>query len=115
MNFSRKEFACKCGCGFDTIDYELLEVLKDIRIYYGVPVLINSGCRCVSHNHSVGGSPHSQHVLGRACDFVVKGIDADEVADYLESKYQGKFGIGRYNGRTHIDTRSNGPARWDKR
>lgn len=114
MNFRREEFTCECGCGFDTIDYELLEVLEDVRQHFGNPIIINSGCRCVSRNHAVGGSPHSQHVIGRAADIVVKGIEADSVADYLENKYQNKFGIGRYNGRTHIDTRS-GKARWDNR
>jgi len=114
MNFSRKEFACSCGCGFDTIDYELLEVLEDVRAYFDSPVYINSGCRCISHNHKVGGSTHSQHLYGKASDIVVKDIDADVVADYLESKYQSIYGIGRYNGRTHIDVRS-GKARWDKR
>lgn len=115
MNFRREEFECKCGCGFNTIDYELLEVLEDVRKYFNSPVVINSGCRCISHNHTVGGSTSSQHLYGRACDIVVKGIDADVVADYLESKYQSIYGIGRYNGRTHIDTRSGSKARWDKR
>lgn len=115
MNFTRDEFACKCGCGYNTIDYELLEVLEDVRAYFGNPVYINSGCRCISHNHIVGGSTHSQHLYGRAVDFVVRDIDADIVADYLESKYQSIYGIGRYNGRTHVDTRSGNKARWDKR
>ena len=112
--FQREEFACKCGCGFDTVDYELAEVLDDVRRHFDSPVRINSGCRCISHNHRVGGSSHSTHVDGRAADFIVSGIHEDEVADYLETKYPDKYGIGRYNGRTHIDTRS-GKARWDMR
>ena len=114
LYFQRQEFECKCGCGFDTVDYELVRVLDDVRAYFGKPITINSGARCISHNHTVGGSSHSTHVTGRAADIVVKDIHADIVADYLENKYQYTYGIGRYNGRTHIDTREQ-KARWDQR
>lgn len=93
------------------MDYELLEVLEDVRSYFNSPVNINSGSRCISHNHTVGGSAHSQHLYGKAADIVVKDIEADVVAEYLEQKYSDKYGIGRYNGRTHIDVRSS-KARW---
>lgn len=112
--FTRKEFACQCGCGFDTVDFELAKVLDDVREHFKRPVIINSGCRCAIHNKNEGGSPKSQHLLGTAADIVVKGIYADDVADYLEERYSDTYGIGRYNGRTHIDIRSK-PARWDNR
>ena len=111
-HFTRKEFACNCGCGFDTIDYELLEVLEDVREHFNSPVHINSGCRCESWNKKIGGEDGSQHTKARAADIVVVGIKETIVADYLESKYPDKYGIGRYSGRTHIDTRSGGKARW---
>lgn len=125
-NWSRKEFACKCGCGFDTVDHELITVLQDVIDHFAylhpddaVRGHINSGCRCDTHNRKIGGSSRSQHVRGRAADFRVSvaGVDlpADLIADYLEQKYPDKYGIGRYDGRTHVDTRTNGPARWDKR
>jgi len=116
-HFSRKEFECKCGCGFAAMDSELLEVLEDVREHFGSPIIITSGCRCPSHNAQVGGMPNSFHTKGMACDFKVKslGENQDTVADYLEAKYPNKYGIGRYIGRTHIDVRPNGPARWDNR
>lgn len=115
-HFSRHEFACKCGCGFDTVDVETLLVLEDIHDWFGnKPITINSGCRCAHHNRKEGGAARSQHVKARGVDFVVKDVHADEVADYLEEKYPNKYGIGRYNGRTHIDTRTGSAARWDKR
>lgn len=114
-NFSRSEFACQCGCGFDTVDVDLIASLEFIRDYYGKPVYINSGCRCPEHNRFIGGADNSQHLYGRAADFVVDGIHADEVAELLLDAYDGEFGIGRYVGRTHLDTRSDGPARWDMR
>ena len=30
---SRRDFACKCGCGFDTIDYELVRVIGYLLNY----------------------------------------------------------------------------------
>lgn len=112
--FTRDEFECKCGCGLDTVDFELVKILDDVRAYFGKPITINSGNRCVEHNASVGGSDNSMHLYSRAADFVVKDIHANMVADYLENKYSGTYGIGRYNGRTHIDSRET-KARWDKR
>lgn len=113
--FSRSEFACRCGCGLDTVDAELLEVLVDLRSWAGGAVQINSGCRCPAHNRRVGGSTGSQHLYCRAADIVVSGKTPDQVADYLDDLYSDRYGLGRYNTFTHIDTRTAGPARWDLR
>ncbi len=112
-HFSRREFACRDGCGFDTVDAQLLEVLTVVREHFDAPVTITSGCRCAEHNAAVGGSPNSQHLLGRAADFVVQGVAPDEVADWLDRTYAGRLGIGRYpkSGFTHVDSRLI-PARW---
>ena len=109
--FSRSEFECSCGCGFDTVDIETLKVLEDVRHHFGRPVVINSACRCSSYNKEIGGSNKSQHVLGRAVDIVVSGIDACDVSNYLEHTYPHKYGIGVYPNFTHIDTRKK-RARW---
>ena len=113
-HFSRWEFSCKCGCCYDTADYLLIVVLEDLHDYFDRTITINSGNRCESHNSAVGGSDHSQHKFAKGADIVVKDIHADNVADYLEERYPDKYGIGRYDGRTHIDVRPN-KARWDKR
>lgn len=110
-HFKRSEFACKCGCGFDDVNPLLVEVLEDVRNHFDEPVFISSGCRCKQHNHAVGGKQHSQHVLGNAADIKVKCIEPKAVADYLESKYPDKFGIGRYRTFTHVDVRAV-KARW---
>jgi uncharacterized protein YcbK (DUF882 family) len=111
-DFSRHEFACKDGCGFDTVDAELIDVLQRLRDHFCRRVTINSGCRCDKRNKAVGGAENSQHKLGRAADIVVDGFPPESVQHYLEGQYPGVYGIGRYNTFTHIDTRSNGPARW---
>ena len=111
-NFKRAEFACRCGCGFDTVDVETLAVLQAVRDHFDRPVLITSGCRCPAHNARVGGSKNSLHMQGRAADFKVIGIEPKQVFDWLSSTYPNQYGFGLYRTWVHVDTRTNGPARW---
>lgn len=110
-HFQRSEFKCKCGCGFDAVDVELLDVLEYLREHFNRPVVINSACRCQTHNRIVKGAPDSQHVKGKAADIRVQGIEPADVAEYLHQKYPDKYGIGCYPSFTHIDVRTN-RARW---
>lgn len=113
--FSRWEFACRCGCGFDTVDHELIIVLEDLRNHFGARVDISGPNRCPKSNAETdGASENSMHMTGKAVDGMVRGVHADTVADYLEQKYRDRYGVGRYRNRTHIDVRTQ-KARWDKR
>lgn len=67
-NFKRSEFACKCGCGFDSIDLRLVNMCQTIRDRIGKPIKINSACRCAKHNAKCGGVKNSTHTLGYAAD-----------------------------------------------
>lgn len=111
INFSRSEFACKCGCGFDVVDFELLNVLQGIRYTYGRPIIITSGCRCRAYNSSVQGARDSQHCYGKAADIVVDGVEPVKVYDYLSSIFEDRYGIGKYDNWTHLDVRDK-KARW---
>jgi uncharacterized protein YcbK (DUF882 family) len=130
-NLSRHEFACKCGCGFDIVDYDLVRVLQSTADWFyvnsdrkkvaRVAITINSGCRCPAHNKNEGGSKSSRHMLGNAADFKLKyvgrdgkktQINPDSVADYLDRKFPNQYGVGWYNGRTHFDVSSSGRRRW---
>ena len=113
-HFKREEFECKCGCGFNSVDVVLLTVLEKIRNYFNEPVVITSGNRCIKYNAYIGGVNDSQHPKGMAVDFKVLNTFQDDVADFLERNYPYTFGIGRYDGRTHLDVREI-KARWDKR
>lgn len=108
--FDRHEFACSCGCGFDTVDHELIILLEAIREQFDRPITINSGCRCPDHNAAVGGSENSQHLYGRAADIVVKDTPAVIVAE--AAKMLDAPGLGEYENFTHVDSRV-GFARWD--
>jgi len=111
LYFSRDEFACKDGCGFDVVDAELLQVLTDLREHFQSPVIVKSGCRCEQHNARIKGSPNSQHLLGKAADIAVTNTPASEVQDYLLRVYPNTYGIGKYSIWTHIDVRPE-KARW---
>lgn len=104
--FKRSELKCKCGCGKDTVDYELLLVLDLIRMHFDAPVIINSGNRCFFYNSKIGGSSKSQHLLSKAADIVVKGVKPNDVYNYLNAIYPEYYGLGNYKTFTHIDVRS---------
>lgn len=110
-HFVRSEFQCRCGCGFDTVDIGLINLLEAVRNHFGKPVIITSACRCPEYNESVGGAHNSQHKLGRAADIVVADTKPDDVADFLD--IFGAQGIGRYSTFTHVDSRSERNARWN--
>lgn len=116
--FQRSEFACKCGCGYDTVDAELLKRLTIIRQRFG-PVTINSGCRCVEHNEAIQKeanpnyvpySSKSQHLLGRAADIKVIGVSPREIYEFYDEAFP-TGGAHGYQTFTHVDTR-NHRARW---
>ncbi|MEN6585978.1 MAG: D-Ala-D-Ala carboxypeptidase family metallohydrolase, partial [Sulfuricella sp.] len=70
-NFTRAEFACKCGCGFAEPDPALVTGLQALRDALGKPIIITSGCRCAKHNTAEGGAKRSMHVAGKAADIRV--------------------------------------------
>ncbi|MGL4843847.1 MAG: D-Ala-D-Ala carboxypeptidase family metallohydrolase [Aeromonas veronii] len=109
--FKRSEFACRCQCGADTVDYELIQVLERIRTHYGKPVVITSGIRCATHNKNVGGASKSSHLSGKAADFYVKGVDLAVVHRQLLNWYPDRYGIAIGSGFVHVDVRS-APSRW---
>ena len=67
-NFSEAEFYCQCGCGAYKTRRAFITRLQYARTQAGIPMIINSGCRCVKHNEAVGGKPNSWHLSGHAAD-----------------------------------------------
>jgi uncharacterized protein YcbK (DUF882 family) len=110
-NFSRSEFACTCGCGFDTVDAALLGILQALRDHFGESVTVTSGCRCEAHNAAVGGAENSMHLTGKAADTVVDNVSPEDVYCYLFALYPDTCGIGLYEGWVHLDSRTE-RARW---
>lgn len=116
-HFSLNEFKCKDGTPYpekwiSSRLKPLCDQLEILRSYFSSPVTITSGYRTVEHNKKIGGAKASQHVQGRAADFVVKdtlyppGL-VHEVALVLYDKGELKIGgLGKYEKFTHIDVRS---------
>ena len=133
VKFTRKEFACECGCGFDAMDFYLINMLEDSRDYFTkkydakVKVEITGGNRCKAHNEEVQKkyvknyvpfSSNSEHLNAKAADhkhYYLKfdkwvQISAQEVYDYYD-KHHSVSGLGIYHNRVHIDSRSH-KSRW---
>lgn len=115
-NFWRSEFACQCdyGCGCTTVDFHLVSILQKLRTHYRRPISVESGHRCAQYNKDVGGSPKSQHLMGKAADIKVDGVSPDQVYELLDLWFPYNCGLGVYDTFTHIDVRDN-KARWDHR
>lgn len=101
--FTRAEFTCKCGCGFDEISHELVQILDALREHFDSPCTVTSGCRCEAHNKIWNGAPRSQHLLGNAADIRIKGIHPALVAELAIQL--GATGTKVYNTFTHVDVR----------
>lgn len=125
VNISRKELACKCKCGDDSMDFETITVLQGACDYFAfkynlpkVTLVIHSAYRCLKYNRKPaseggpGSNDRSQHPRARAIDFHIVEVPLAEVYDYLDTMYHDKYGLGKYDSFIHIDTRTNGPARW---
>lgn len=113
-NFASTEFDChgKGCCDTTPIDQQLIQVLQTVRNHFGVPINVNCGYRCPTHNSQVSGaSKTSQHMSGRAADIVVKNVHPVTVARYIETIpcYGGMIGCYTWDdagkGFVHVDTR----------
>ncbi len=51
-----------------------LNVLEPLRTLIGKPIQITSGYRSPKVNAAIGGSKHSQHIVGKAADIVCPAI-----------------------------------------
>ena len=79
-SFKPEEFKCECGgkycTGYPTYmkKAELLN-LQRIRNHYTRPMTVTCGMRCKDYNSKLNGSiQNSLHLVGRACDFYMKGV-----------------------------------------
>ena len=105
-HFYREEFACRCGCGQDTVDAKLLSILQWLRYEIKAAVCITSGNRCAAYNESVNGAPHSKHIISKAADIIV--VDQIPLAIYhlLDKHFPNTLGLICYKTFIHVDSRS---------
>lgn len=118
-HFSVYEFACSDKSDTVLIDSELVNILEQVRTYFGKAVHINSAYRTPAYNISIGGSSNSQHCNGLAADIYIKDVDPIRIALYLSSLpyFAKRGGIGYYSrvqvtgGFVHVDVRT-WKSRW---
>lgn len=114
-NFSRWEFACKCGrkkCDAPPLHMRLVNALQELRDKVGVPIHINSAVRCIFHNSRVGGEKYSAHLLGIAADIWCDELTPRELRRFAEEiPAFANGGIGIYKSWVHVDVRGK-RARW---
>jgi zinc D-Ala-D-Ala carboxypeptidase len=72
-HFDSDEFTCQCGCGYgngyNDVSRELIDLLELMRSEADDrKMIIDSGCRCISHNEVIGGVEKSPHLRGEAAD-----------------------------------------------
>lgn len=91
--------------------------LQHIRDFIRKPIKLTNAYRCPEHNKKVGGVSNSQHILGKAADIQVSGLDPLEVYKTIDNLAEHghilQGGLGKYNTFTHYDIRKT-RARWDK-
>jgi len=109
-------------------DTELTEISKEnlgilfskmdaIRDFFAAPVMVHVTLRPEEYNKLVGGAKASAHLIGKACDFHVKGVVCDDgrkrildagLLDSLELRMEDKPGSNWI----HLDFASPTPHRY---
>lgn len=106
-NFSKREFACKCGCGLDSVQPTFVNRLQTAKDYLKTkgqdyPLVIKSGLRCEAHNKAVGGEANSSHMTGWAADIACAG-NVDRYFLHLALMMGGFTRIGVDKQYLHVD------------
>ena len=91
-HFKKSEFTCKCGCGLNNIQLEVVKIADEVRDHFGNPAIVTSGTRCSKHNLEVGGVANSRHLKGKAIDIYVQNVSWYDLLEYLrELEQKGKI------------------------
>lgn len=91
--FTRSETAARMGRVIEVDDVILedlrrlcLEVMEPVRTHLGGrAITITSGYRPLWLNQRIGGSIKSEHMYGRACDFIVQGFTTTQVCRAIQT------------------------------
>ena len=121
QHFKVSEFACKCTCkcrcGKDDIEQRVIDMAETIREALGVPVRVNSGCRCPEHNRRSKGVPNSKHITGKAadlsCSFGAKKMFETVKKLHAEGKLPHLDYCKRYSSWIHIDCGGKRRSMWE--
>lgn len=100
--FTEAECSCRCGCGLARTERGFARRLNVARFLAACPFVINSWCRCESHNAAVGGKPGSAHLRGLAVDIATP--NSVRRGAVLTALYAAGFTrVGVYDTHIHVD------------
>ena len=102
--FSEREFDCSC-CGRNEMKSVFYEKIDRLRDQLGHQLVINSGFRCVDHNHHVGGGMTSRHLVGEAADISMEEMTAEMRYMLLTLALREFRGVGIDRSFLHVDCR----------
>lgn len=89
--FTREEsgIACPCGrCGGFPVEpvERLMRNADATRKHFGRPMIPSSTVRCRAHNGELkGAAANSLHMRGKAMDFAIPGVSAEEIVKYVKT------------------------------
>ena len=112
LYFSDTEIRCKCGCKGVKLNHIFDQKLFKLRKDVGVPMIVNSCCRCEKHNKAVGGNARSLHVYDKPFH-PTKGTCAIDIrrgkndVKILLEAWDSDFSIGVTPTFFHLDARTN--------
>ena len=79
-HFKEHELECHCGCGKSEMDFDFMEMLEDLRVWLGKPIILSSAFRCPSYNNKISTTGYNgPHTTGQAVDILVHGVQAVDV------------------------------------
>ena len=112
-HFRSEEFECTCGCHKSEMKQSAIEMLEEIRAYFGnKPIKVHSGYRCEKKQKQLIAQRltktlNSQHREGLAVDLHADFVDLETLHKGCgELQEQGIIdGLGLYNWGVHVDKR----------
>jgi hypothetical protein len=89
----------------ENLSYLCVNVLQPLREIINVPIFINSGFRSFDVNAAVGGKLNSQHLEGKAADFIVPSMNLVEVFNIILQKLSFDQLIYEFGNQPRLDRR----------
>lgn len=60
-------------------------ILQPLRDHFACPIIITSGFRSPKLNKKIGGVANSQHIEGKAADFIIPAVDLKIVFKWIKN------------------------------
>lgn len=101
---------------YQLMDTGVVSLLAEFWRRFGVKPLVTSSYRTTAENVAAGGAPESQHLLGRAVDFVLPGVAFRDVVNFADQIGAPGFSVQYPSGAFHLDDRqATHKARWGEK